>query len=39
MKEDDLYGETTQKVVTDIKNDKNVGSNQNYKKKLSIVQI
>ncbi|PEG02840.1 DUF3952 domain-containing protein [Bacillus cereus] len=32
VKEDDLYGKTTQKVVTDIKNDKNVGSNQNYKK-------
>ncbi|MCU5320773.1 DUF3952 domain-containing protein, partial [Bacillus cereus] len=32
VKEDDLYGKTTQKVVTDIKNDRNVGSNQNYKK-------
>ncbi|MED1903324.1 hypothetical protein CN300_04605 [Bacillus thuringiensis] len=32
VKEDDLYGKTTQKVATDIKNDKNVGSNQNYKK-------
>ena len=32
VKEDDLYGKTTQKVVTDIKNDRYVGSNQNYKK-------
>ena len=39
VKENDLYGKTTQKIATDIKNDKNVGSNQNYKKKLSIVQI
>ncbi|MCU7753036.1 DUF3952 domain-containing protein [Bacillus cereus] len=32
VRENDLYGKTTQKVATDIKNDKNVGSNQNYKK-------
>ncbi|MCS6591604.1 DUF3952 domain-containing protein [Bacillus cereus] len=32
VKDKDLYGETTQKVATDIKNDKNVGDNQNYKK-------
>ncbi|MGU3353355.1 DUF3952 domain-containing protein [Bacillus sp. M5A3_1b] len=32
VKDNDLYGKTTQKIATDIKNDKNVGSNQNYKK-------
>ncbi|MDM5188387.1 DUF3952 domain-containing protein [Bacillus sp. DX4.1] len=32
IKEKNLYGTTTQKVTTDIKNEKNIGNNKNYKK-------